>query len=35
MNGQCWRREGRIAINMSILRRLDAWSLADWSTITV
>jgi hypothetical protein len=35
MSGQCWRREGRIATNMSNLQWLDAWSLADWSTIVV
>ncbi len=35
MNGQCWRRESRIATKMSILQILDAWGLADWSTIAV
>ena len=34
MNGHCWHREGRIATKMSILQQLDAWGLADWSTIS-
>ena len=35
MNGQGWRRESRIATNMSILQQLDASGFANWSTATV